>query len=102
MNLTVAFFLLADPKKKKDDKKKEKEDDKKKEKKDDKKEEEKDDEGSKEVGADETSLEVTGLKPSHPYDITVFALAGPECSEPAKTEATTSKFVYMILNLLNI
>ncbi|XP_030838662.1 uncharacterized protein LOC105447429 isoform X2 [Strongylocentrotus purpuratus] len=78
-----------DPKKKKDDKKKEKEDDKKKEKEDDKKEN-KEDEGSKEVGADETSLEVTGLKPSHPYDITICALAGPECSEPAKTEATTT------------
>eukprot|EP00057_Strongylocentrotus_purpuratus_P029279 XP_011683753.1 PREDICTED: uncharacterized protein LOC105447429 [Strongylocentrotus purpuratus] len=78
-----------DPKKKKDDKKKEKEDDKKKEKEDDKKEN-KEDEGSKEVGADETGLEVTGLKPSHPYDITICALAGPECSEPAKTEATTT------------
>ncbi|XP_041483698.1 uncharacterized protein LOC121430484 isoform X9 [Lytechinus variegatus] len=66
----------ADPKNKKDEEKKE--DEKKKE-----------DEGWKEVGADVTSLEVTGLKTSHPYDITVFALAGPERSEPAKVEATT-------------
>ncbi|XP_041483693.1 uncharacterized protein LOC121430484 isoform X5 [Lytechinus variegatus] len=67
----------ADPKNKKDEEKKE--DEKKKE-----------DEGWKEVGADVTSLEVTGLKTSHPYDITVFALAGPERSEPAKVEATTT------------
>ena len=47
--------------------------------------------GSKAVAADTTSLEVTGLKSSQLYELIVYALAGPETSEPVSVHASTSK-----------